>query len=90
MLILLYNCIIDLNFSATLLNKLESIDRRAAKIIGQQQKKTKFINTVLFMKKCIDKETCENFCDYFQINTHQKQTRNKKLEKAENESSNFF
>ena len=76
---IIYNCIINLNYSSTQLKKLESIDRRVEKIIGQKNKKTVneiYQHTVIFVKKCINKDTCENFCNYFQIKSHGVHTRN--------------
>jgi hypothetical protein len=76
---LLYNCIIDLNYSNTQLKAFQSIDRRVEAILGK--KRTSAINeihkhAVLFVKKCLSDNTCENFKNYFTIKTHERVTRN--------------
>jgi hypothetical protein len=79
---LLYNCIIDLNYSNTQLKLFQSIDRRVEAILGKKQ--TSSINeinrhAVLFVKKCMLGNTCENFKNYFTIKTHERVTRNNSL-----------
>ena len=65
-----YNCTVNLNLTQTQRQKLQTIDRLAEKIIGKKQ--TSIENeikkhSVMLVCKCVQKETCENFKDYFKI-----------------------
>ena len=68
-----YNCIVNLNLTQTQRQKLQIIGRLAEKIIGKKQ--TSIENEmekhlVMLVRKCVQKETCENFKDYFKIQSH--------------------
>ena len=74
-----YNCTVKLNLTQTQRQKLQVIDRLAEKIIGKKQ--TSIENeikkhSVMLVRKCVQKETCENFKDYFKIQSHDQVTRN--------------
>ena len=74
-----YNCTVNLNLTQTQRQKLEIIDRLAEKIIGKKQ--TSIENeiekhSVMLVRKCVQKETCKNFKDYFKIQSHDQVTRN--------------
>ena len=74
-----YNCTVNLNLTQTQRQKLQTIDRLAEKIIGKKQ--TSIENeikkhSVMLVCKCAQKETCENFKDYFKIQSHDRVTRN--------------
>ena len=74
-----YNCTVNLNLTQTQRQKLQTIDRLAEKIIGKKQ--TSIENeikkhSVMLVRKCVQKETCENFKDYFKIQSHDRVTRN--------------
>ena len=74
-----YNCTINLNLTQTQKQKLQTIDRLVAKVTGVKQplvenevKK----HSVLLVRKCIEKLTCENFNDFFKIQSHGRVKRN--------------
>ena len=74
-----YNCTVNLNLTQTQRQKLQTIDRLAEKIIGKKQ--TSIENeikkhSVMLVRKCVQKESCENFKDYFKIHSHDRVTRN--------------
>ena len=59
--------------------KLQTMDRLAKKMIGKKQ--TPIENgirkhSVMLVRKCVQKETCENFKNYFKIQSHDWVTRN--------------
>ena len=73
-----YNCTVNLNLTQTQRQKLQTIDRLAEKIIGKKQ--TSIENeikkhSVTLVCKCAQKETYENFKDYFKIQSHDQVTR---------------
>ena len=74
-----YNCTINLNLTQAQRQKLQTIDRLSEKIIGKKQTSTeKEIkkHSVMLVRKCVQKITCENFKDYFKIQSHDRVTRN--------------
>ena len=80
---LLYNCINNLNLSATQQSKLHSIDRRAANLTGKKVNELhKLIenHSVRLVRKCIDGLVCSEFANYFVIRKHSKSTRNNGLQ----------
>lgn len=75
---LLFNCVVDLNFSRTRLNLLSSIDRRVAAILGEKQTcviDEIYKHAVLLVKKCLDCNICEDLESYFEFNIHCQNTR---------------
>ena len=63
-----YTFTVNLNLTQTQRQKLQTIDRLAEKIIGKKQTSIKNeINehSVMLIRKCVQKETCKNFKDYF-------------------------
>ena len=75
----LFNCIVNLNYSNTQLTMLESIDCRVQKILGEKRPSTLneiHKHAVLLVKKCILAVTNEHFSDYFTLKVHDKPTRN--------------
>ncbi|XP_057292835.1 uncharacterized protein LOC130621549 isoform X2 [Hydractinia symbiolongicarpus] len=70
---------VQLKFSDTQIKRLESIDNRA-RILTQQNvpeiRKEIEKRAVLFVKKCLDGNVCDNFQDYFTVKRHQRTTRN--------------
>ena len=74
-----YNCTVNLNLTQTQRQKLQIIDRLAEKIIGKKQ--TSIENevkkhSVMLVRKCVQRETCENFKYYFKIQSQDRVTRN--------------
>ena len=74
-----YNCTVNSNLTQTQRQKLQTIDRLAEKIIGKKQ--TSIENeikkhSVMLVRKYVQKGTCENFEDYFKIQSHDRVTRN--------------
>ena len=77
-----YNCIVNLNLNQTQQKKLQSLERRANKIL-----KTKTVSikiefdkqVVPLVRKCLDGDIGRNFNDYFAINQHRMNTRNKNI-----------
>ena len=80
--ILLYSTFLHIQTTATQQRKLSSLERRAKDIIGgnrkvcsiETRKKTRISKMV---KRCINGDVCSNFKDYFVINSHELNTRNK-------------
>ena len=67
------NCTVNLNLTQMQRQKLQTIDPSAEKIIGKKQ--TSIENgikkhSVMLVHKCVQKETYENFKDYFKIHSH--------------------
>ena len=73
-----FNCTVNLNFTNTQEKRLTSLDRLAAKVLGKEQTKSSSTQELL-VRKCLDKEACELFHDYFQKMNHNKATRNNSL-----------
>ena len=79
--LLTYSSAINLKLTKTQSDKLLSLERRASRIIGKKVKsirciiKKKAINMV--DKVLMNDDVCENFNDYFAINYHAKNTRNR-------------
>ena len=75
----LFNCIVNLNYSNTQVTMLESIDCRVQKILGEKRPSTLneiHKHAVLLVKKCMLGVTNEHFSDYFTLKVHDKPTRN--------------
>lgn len=74
-----FNSSVNLNLTATQKEKLKSIDRMAKKATGvhQIQVKTEIRNhSLLLVRKCVEKQVCECFHDYFELMSHSINTRN--------------
>ena len=92
-----YNCTINLNLAHTQRQKLHTINQFARKIIQKKQTSTENEikkHSIMLVHKFIQKEICENFKDYFKIQSHDRVTGNSnyllqipktKLEFAKNE-----
>ena len=79
--IILYSSLIHLKLTTIQLKKLSSLDSRAKKIIGgtvsiKSISSRMKIRSCLLVRKCLVGESCENFKQYFQINSHERKTRN--------------
>ena len=81
MSLLTYSSIINLKLTIIRSDKLLSLERRASRIIGKKVKNIKCIikKGVINMvyEVLMDDNVCENFKDYFAINYHAKNTRNR-------------
>ena len=67
-----YNCTVNLNLTQ-MQRQLLTIDQLAKKIFGKKQTSIKNEikkHSVILVCKCVQKETCENFKDYFKIQSH--------------------
>ena len=69
-----------MNLTTSQSDRLSSIGRRARQIAGETNKfpdieKTMKRDTCIFVKKCLNKELCSNFDNYFDIIEHNKRTR---------------
>ena len=77
-----YCSIAHLKLTTTQSKKLQSLQQRASTIISNNKKKAEspinFINkhACVTVKKCLDKEICENYHDYFEVNQTMIRTRN--------------
>ena len=76
---IMHNCTLNLNLTQMQRQKLQTMDRLAKKMIGKKQ--TPIENgirkhSVMLVRKCVQKETCENFKNYFKIQSHDWVTRN--------------
>ena len=77
--LIMFNSTIKLNFSNTQLNRLSSLDNRATQISKIAIPSTRDLivrNACKMVYKCIQKESCYNLHNYFQILSHEKFTRN--------------
>jgi len=78
-----YNCIVQLNLTRTQRDKLKSLERRASNILNTDDipsiQNDFCKHAVKLVRKCMEGKVCENFVDYFQINEHNKNTRNKNI-----------
>ena len=82
--IVTYSGTIKLFFTRTQLEKLGSIERRAKEIIGSEinmphLRKLMKRRACMTVRKCLGNDICSNFCGYFQVNDHDKGTRNKAI-----------
>ena len=80
--ILTYGSLISLKINRTQQQKLQSIERRATQIIGGNTIVPSIEGTIkkracVFVKKCLMKSTCKSFANYFVINNHTANTRNR-------------
>ena len=67
-----------MNLTQAQRQKLQTIDRLCEKIIGKKQTSTENEikkHSVMLVRKCVQKITCENFKDYFKIQPHDRVTR---------------
>jgi hypothetical protein len=78
--LLLFNSLLNLNYSKSQQDRLHSLDRRAKSVTKNKSLtpiqaliKRHACSTV---RKILDGETCSNFIGYFEINQHSKRTRN--------------
>ena len=75
-----FNSIINMNFTTTQLKKLTSLDRRASNITRNTELpnlRDKILrNGCLIVRKCVDKNVCYNFLEYFKTVNHDRTTRN--------------
>jgi len=78
-----YSCIIQLNLSRTQKEKLKSLERRASNILDTDDipsiQNDFCKHAVKLVRKCMEGNVCENFVNYFEINEHNKNTRNKNI-----------
>jgi hypothetical protein len=81
--IVTYSGTINLLYTRTQLEKLGSIEKRAKEIIGSEINipstylhKLMKMKACMIVKKCLVNDICSNFCGYFQVNNHDKGTRN--------------
>ncbi|CAB4026784.1 prostaglandin reductase 1-like, partial [Paramuricea clavata] len=81
--IVTYSGTIKLLYTRTQLEKLGSIEKRAKEIIGSEISipstylhKLMKMKACMIVKKCLVNDICSNFCGYFQVNNHDKGTRN--------------
>ena len=85
LLLLIYAFMLYLKLTDTQVSKLCSIERQAKDIIKSHTYRTKSIENIMkkqaciLVKKCLSKNICENFFDYFTVNMHRKNTRNNGL-----------
>ena len=73
--IITYSGMVKLSLTKIQLRKLDSIERRAREIIGNDvyiPHLDKLIKkkACVVVRKCLDKEICNNFQEYFEINEH--------------------
>ena len=74
-----YNCTVNLNLSQTQRNKLKSIDNLAETVTGTSQPPVENVlkkQSILLVRKCLERKTCTNFIDYFKVQSHGGGTRN--------------
>ena len=79
--LLTYTGTASLSFTSTQLNKLKSIENRAKQIISSNAPLPKIYSLIkreacIFVRKCLDSSTCENFNNYFDLFKHNIRTRN--------------
>ena len=81
MLLLTYTSIINLKLTKTQSEKLLSLERRASRIICKKVKSVECIikkRAISMVHNVLMNDyVCENFNDYFAINYHEKDTRNR-------------
>ena len=79
--LLTYTGTASLSFTSTQLNKFKSIENRAKQIISSNAPLPKIYSLIereacIFVRKCLDSSTCENFNNYFDLFKHNIRTRN--------------
>ena len=78
--IMTYAGIVKLNYNKSQLTKMTSLDNRAKEVIGTKNLpliwNTIKKRSISVVRKCLDKDVCENFQGYFEVNTHNLCTRN--------------
>ena len=78
--LLTYNCLTNLYFSNTQINKFKSLDKRTKHIVSDDFEVNSidliYKHALKMVKKCIDGKLCENFENYFEKSVHDKVTRN--------------
>ena len=82
-----YCGILQLKYTNTQLSRLSSLHLRALKIIFGDARPNQELTSVVnanksrackLVRKCLDKDTCEQFQNYFTLREHEKQTRGNK------------
>ena len=79
---LIYNCIVQLNFTRTQLKTLKSIEARASSILKSKTCDLKHEidkHAILLVRDCRNGNVCANFQDYLMINKHSVRTRNRNI-----------
>ena len=74
-----YNCTVNLDLNLTQRKKLQTINRLATNVIGSRQPSVKNEikkRSIILAQKCAEKDTWKNFKDYFNIVSHDRETRN--------------
>ena len=83
--LLTFNTITNLSLNKTELDRLKSIDRRAIEIINRNSNHNSTLRSTIdsmksqaciIVRKCLDKNICSNFHNYFTINNTPVETRN--------------
>ena len=77
--ILVYRSTVKIYFTTTQKNRLKSLERRATVIVGKEvQSVINVINreACSLVRKCLEKNVCSNYLNYFTINKHSQNTRN--------------
>ena len=77
--ILVYRSTVKIYFTTTQKNRLKSLERRATVIVGKEvQSVINVINreACSLVRKCLEKNVCSNYLNYFTINKHSRNTRN--------------
>ena len=74
-----YNSTVNLHHSQTKIEKYRSLQRRADAITGKDSINIEsflYRDACILVRKILDNDVCENYNEYFKINTHNKRTRN--------------
>ena len=77
-----YNCILNLNLTLTQKKQPTNLETRASKILNFNVAPIAnelYKHGIKLVRKCAKGKICSNFIEYFQINFHNKRTRNKDL-----------
>jgi len=78
-----YNCIVNLNLNETQNKKLQSLERRAKKILRTEEtfsiKNQLNKQAVLLVRRCLEQNLCSNFNYYFSLGQHRQNTRNNNI-----------
>lgn len=83
--VMTYCCLVSLHLTTTQKNKLASLDRRARKIINNDNEMTISIlqlqerHACKFVRKCLDQTICDNFHGYFAKIENSRNTRNNRV-----------
>ena len=78
--LILFNSIINMNFTTTKLKKISSLDRRACDITNSTKLPNLYNkvlrNGCLIVRKCLDNNVCYNFLEYLKTVNDDRTTRN--------------